>query len=857
MSDGGKTRSLKRTYAQMREASPGTQIDTAAAPTTSTWRPSRTSSPTTPDKSPEVLSGTNASEAVLKRPCPESFHANASILLVGDRRVGKSTLAILAAIAYGRNVVEIDYAFAKATGASTDDFCRQHGPSTYARKRTEIVERTLLSHETNAVIVASLTDLDGASCQKIQLFAEKHPVIHVTTDRTGPRNELGAEEGRERAGSEQARSRMKRVRACSNFSYLNTTKKKPSSSASEQNYDESSPNQRRSVQPFLTLKGVEHDFLKLLRNIFGDHSRGPSHRSAYPLAQIPLEDLSYTHALRVNISELLSGSLDLEDAQVGCDLLEIAIDDSRVSSDVQVSKAFAIVRRMTILPIALTIDSVVSQNDHATALRLVDTSLRLGPEFVTVALDMEAKSLRRLLRCKGGTKIIGAQTWTERPTQGWLSRDCSEAFLHALSLGCDVVRLVLPAHSHDDCFTMHTFRQSIEREHARPTLSLYCSGSYGRSSRCFNKVLQPVRPRSSDQTDGPETALSTAPSLIQARYATFLQEPMQFTVYGARVAYSTSPAMHNAAYQACGMPHAYAAHSSQTLKDLTKIMKAETFGGAAIAQPFKANVIPLIDALSPHARAIGAVNTIIPIRELGKDANGAEAIPSELSIIQQRNRRGPVKALYGDNSDWIGIRACLRKGLSPANSVRPHSTGLVCGAGGMARAAVYSMLSLGVKNVMVWNRIKSNAQALVDHYTKLVATRSTLAGVEPGNAQIRVMDSLTDAWPRALAPPTMIVVGIPAISTDGSEAPNFTLPKHWLHSPTGGVVVELAQKPAVTPVVLQIRPLADEGWVLMDGFDMLPEQAFAQFELFTGCRAPRGVMRRVAERRYAEALLED
>lgn len=613
----------------------------------------------------------------------------------------------------------------------------------------------------------------------------------------------------------------------------------------------------RSPAPFLTLKRVERDFLKFLRQILGDFSRTPSHQSAYPLSQIPPEKRRYTYATVVEATSIIAGLADIENILVGADALQIVFDMAAGDDifDPQImGEVFATVRRATILPLIIDVlphPGSPNPDQREKYSRNIDTAARLAPEYIVLQPSWFDGDFRKRIALNGDIRVIGrfsVQNW-ESPSTSAL---CDQK-------GFCVIQIISEAHNLSHNLALENFKAKlrISQEPREAQISAFNYGHLGRPSQFMNQVLAPVLPSAMQlHSTHPGMPGITAKHATKALFASFLLDPMHFCIFGANVSYSLSPAMHNAAYRACGMPHKYSAHSTSSLETILVSLRQDTFGGAAVTQPHKIDIVNRLDSLSRHAKFIRAVNTIVPIR---KPFQGQT--PSNVEIANNRNRGGAVLCLHGDNTDWIGIRACIRRGLSPINTIRPGSCGLVIGAGGMARAAIYAMIHLGVQNVFVYNRTLETARSLVNYYNGLDGLRKTSqeGSSKDGTPSLRehkytlhVISSIEDAWPSGFRYPTMIVCSVPAQTPDGETATNFTIPDAWLQSPSGGVVVELAYQPLVTPLVNQIRSEAHRGWVIMHGLDMLPEQAFAQFELFTGRRAPRPLMRQQVLERFRE-----
>lgn len=464
----------------------------------------------------------------------------------------------------------------------------------------------------------------------------------------------------------------------------------------------------------------------------------------------------------------------------------------------QISEAVARIRRSIIVPIIY--HTQLRSSIDTSGLKLLDTEdyiqtvhhgLRLAPDFVTIDLSLDDETIQEISKAKGSTKLVAEYHSDRDQLRRWDHEVWAAACERARRLGFDIVRVSWPANCIEDNFQIHVFRSRLPAlENGGIPVIAINSGPLGRTSACFNPTLTPVTHTSISSLDSrPRKPCVTVSEATKALYDCFVHEPMRFYILGAATGYSLSPAMHNAAYRVYGMPHTYQFHQTPDLKDLHQLVSDPHFGGCSVSLPFKLEVIALTHSLSKHAKAIGAVNTLVPVRRLLEDGS----VPGELELFAERNRSGPVKAIYGENTDWQGIRACIRRGLSPANAVGPRTTALLIGAGGMARAAVYAMLKLGIQNIVVFNRTYEHAEKLVAHFERLVAQSSGNGSALFATKQLnmQILRTRDEPWPENLRQPTIVVSCIPTHRIGDNPSPDFTLPPQWLKSPTGGVVLEV------------------------------------------------------------------
>jgi shikimate dehydrogenase len=265
---------------------------------------------------------------------------------------------------------------------------------------------------------------------------------------------------------------------------------------------------------------------------------------------------------------------------------------------------------------------------------------------------------------------------------------------------------------------------------------------------------------------------------------------------GHPVAHSLSGAMQQAAFDQLGIDAVYELwdRAPASLAEAVTELRTEDFLGANVTIPHKERVVAQVDRMTDEAHATGAVNTI--------------------------TKEG--KKLVGHNTDVAGFKIALDK-LVGRQKMPRHA--VVLGAGGGARAVVYSLIREGFQRVIVFNRHLHRGESLVKHFAR-----------SSSHMDLRAMPWHESIIESELSK-TKILVNATSIGLldDVSPIPAEILPPDLL-------VLDMIYKQTRL-----LRDAASAGCTTSDGGTMLLNQGAAAFALWTGQPAPLDVMQAALE----------
>jgi len=254
-----------------------------------------------------------------------------------------------------------------------------------------------------------------------------------------------------------------------------------------------------------------------------------------------------------------------------------------------------------------------------------------------------------------------------------------------------------------------------------------------------------------------------------------------YGVIGDPVAHSLSPQLHNAGFQARRINAVYLPFLVRDLRDFLAAVGPLRIAGFSVTLPHKESILRHLDGCDPLAADIGAVNTVV-VRGGGK--------------------------LYGYNTDYLGVLRALARRM-PLRGSRV----LIFGTGGVAKAVALALARAGA-SVCVCARRPEKAKAL--------ARRAGGAAIERKSLRHEFFDAIVNTTPVGMHPHTN------ALPLDAREL-NCRLLFDTIYRPQRTKLMQLA---------------ARRGIETVSGVEMFLAQGIAQWEIWTGERAPVEPMRR-------------
>jgi len=287
---------------------------------------------------------------------------------------------------------------------------------------------------------------------------------------------------------------------------------------------------------------------------------------------------------------------------------------------------------------------------EADRLRLLEEALELGAEYV----DIEAKALTPGFA--GGRHrdrmVVSLHDFAGIPD------DLPERVRSMRQTGARVVKVAAMAHRLIDGPAL----VEILKPHEAPTV-VVAMGEAGLPTRVLAAPLGSLWTYAADTTLAAPGQVSTERMRDEFRVSNLTARTALYGVVGRPVSHSLSPAIHNRAFNACGIDAVYVPLAAADFEDFRQFAERMDLRGASVTAPFKVPAFELAGAVDREGQQAQAINTL----------------------------RRPNGAWEGRNTDAAGFMAPL----ASRGTLRGQRAA-VLGAGGAARSVAMALREAGM-----------------------------------------------------------------------------------------------------------------------------------------------------------------
>ena len=255
-----------------------------------------------------------------------------------------------------------------------------------------------------------------------------------------------------------------------------------------------------------------------------------------------------------------------------------------------------------------------------------------------------------------------------------------------------------------------------------------------------------------------------------------------YGITGFPLTATSSPLLHNGGYKAKNINAVYIPIRAERIEDALSFSSSIGMKGLSVTVPHKEKVTQYLSDCDAKVQSIGACNTIV----------------------------WKTDGWHGYNTDAVGFERALLAFLNCKNL--RYKKVAVIGAGGAAKAICYTIKKLH-GDACIFNRTLGKA--------KLLAEQFGFEYAPLGSESLPILKKYNSI---------MIQTTSKGMGSEG--APNADNDPLYFYNFTGKEsLFDIVYVPEVTPVMARAK---EAGCQVCNGYQMLLEQGYEQFELFTG-----------------------